>query len=285
MTLVREVVDEVSGKVHSFTAVRESLTSLVGDLDDTATSFNVADPERISTGLVEIDSELMYVNVVEGAAVQLFPFGRGYESSLATTHSDGAKVVNDPVYPRKAILRALQNASDMCGPELFKAGWIEFSRTDGPQGQYTLPEGTTSVRSVQLVRPGWPSLDATSWDFRTNAGGAFLRCFEAIGGSSLSVLYSSPVTAPVTEDDDLDTLGWTDVRDVIVWGACWQLLQSQEPGRLDLASVAQSVQSDIAPVGSATKVAQQFYAGFAQRKQDTLRVLNKKYPIQIHRRA
>lgn len=285
MATVREVVDEVSSKVHSFTAVREALTSLTEPMDDSQTTLRVANSERVVTGLIEVESELMYVDTADSGVLTLFPFGRGYESTVAATHALNTKVVVDPIYPRGAILRAVQNAVDMCGPELFTPTWVSFTRTDGPQGEFTLPAGVSSVRSVSITRPGWPSIDAGSWDFRTRPDAPVLRCLECPGGTTLEVLCAAPLAAPTLETDDLDDLGWGESRDPIVWAACWQLLQSQEPGRLDVNAVAQAVQAGNVPIGSASKVAQQFYAGFAQRKNDTLRVLNRKYPIQMHKRG
>lgn len=286
MATVREVVDEVSSKVHSFTAVRESLTSLTDPLDDVSVTFGVADTNRVISGLIEIDSELLYVDTADAGLVTLFPFGRGYDSTLPVTHDAGTKVLVDPLYPRTAILRAMRNAVDMCAPELFQPVWATFTRGDGPQGEFALPDAVTGVRSVQIVRPGWPSLDAGAWDYRKRSDGSYLRCLDmGYGGAQLEALCSGELGTPSTEDDDLDDLGWGEVRDPIVWATCWQLLQSQEPGRLDLASVAQATQAEGVPIGSASKVAQQFYASFGQRKTDTLRVLNRKYPIQMHKRV
>lgn len=284
MATVREVLDEVSARVHSFTAVREQLTSLTTTVSTTDTTFTVANSERITYGLIEVDEELMYVDTVDGATVHLFPFGRGYESTTAAVHNPDTKVLNDPLYPRKSILRAVQVAAQMCAPELFTPKWITLPYSAGPLGEYTLPSDASAVRQVYIEIPGRPSIAAGAWSV-VSANPPLLHCFHGWNGYPLSVLYGAPIGVPTSPDDDLDDLGLTNVRDVIVWAACWQLLQSMEPGRLSMSSVSQMVNADSVPVTSATKVAQQFYAGFAQRKQDVLRTLNRQYPIQLHRKA
>lgn len=286
MTTVREVVDQVSSLLHSSMMVRENLTSLTETLDATETSFQVADSDRITQGVIEVEDELMYVNMVDGPTVTLFPFGRGYASSVAVGHQPGVPVVVAPLYPRASILRALTQAVNMANasPGLFAAKYASLPRGTIP-GVYVLPDDVRTVRWVRQAVPGGLDIPVGAWsvqDGATKQLAAGGNCWY--GSQSLNICYAADLTAPSSMDDDIATLGWDEsCRDVIVWAAAWQMLQGMEPGRIDQASYAQLTGDQTVAVGDATKVAQAFYAGFAQRKQDVLKTLNERHEIQMHR--
>jgi len=74
-----QMVEEVTGQLRAYGGDQESKTYLAAGIDASATTFTVAHPDRVASGLVEIDEELVDVSVVEAtnAQVAIFPWAAG----------------------------------------------------------------------------------------------------------------------------------------------------------------------------------------------------------------
>jgi hypothetical protein len=81
------------------------LTANMGPTDTTFTvDFAFGQSVGITPGVVEIDSELLYVTNVDAATTGLVTlangFGRGYNGTTAASHTAGAVVTSRPKFPR-----------------------------------------------------------------------------------------------------------------------------------------------------------------------------------------
>lgn len=101
MTTVSQLIDQCSSMLHSYTGTVEATTFLTASIDDTSTTLEVAHPQRLLQGIIEVEEELMWVSDQGNSSVTLFPTGRGVMGSSAVPHPINCRVTNDPLIPRQ----------------------------------------------------------------------------------------------------------------------------------------------------------------------------------------
>lgn len=294
MTTIGEISAEISLMLHGWTGVRERMTSLAADINDTTTTFNVTNGTRVTRGLIEIDEELMLVDSVDEATVLLFPDGRAEEATDAASHLANARVVNDPIFPKVSILRAMRDTVSEIHPDLYAVKKTQIAWTPA-RFTYELPSDVDRVLEVKYDIPGptgyWPY--ATYWNYDSTAnvseypsGKTLTIDAGIVPGFAVEVTYAAPFGVVTGSSQTFEDLSIPDsCRDVITYGAAWRLTQSLETSRLQMQSVEQMARQDAVPVGSSTKLAQQWFAMFQNFKdRERKRLLNLK-PMQIHYKA
>ena len=286
--LVSDVMDEISFILHSSTGVREMSTHVTSPITATDLTVQVNNTSRVTIGLVEIGDELVVVDGSDDGGITIPPWGRMQNTAYPMTgiHDINTKVLNDPLYPRSRIFRAIQVAVRKSTPQLFTTQNVTFPWT--PQAHYALPLTCDRVLNLYQGVPFGPPQELDRWTFRTGdvlAGVQPTLVTYAAGVLPVTATVAMPLLEPAAPTDELAPLGWDAFTDVIVWGACWQLVQAMEPGRLANQSIEQSTNATDVPYGSATKTAQQFYAMWQERLNDERKALLLRHDSKIHRSA
>lgn len=292
MTTIANLVDKISTRMHSFTGIHEQVTYLASPVTETETVLQVGNGARVSIGIIEVDDELMLVDAVEGNEVRLLPFGRGRNGSTAASHATNAMVTNDPLLPRQDIFDAICETLNQIHPDLFAVKTTDITYQPA-RLTYELPADADRVLQVTGDIPGPSGLwgKVTGWQFERSAAvseypsGRALNLFDSITpGYKLHVTYAAPYGTPASMSDSLESLGVQDgVREVVTLGACWRLVQSLEPARLQLQAVEQLAREQAVPAGAATNLAKQLWAMFDLRKKEERARLIALNPLQIHR--
>lgn len=292
MTTIRELVRDISFRLHSYTGIREQVTYLTSPIDADDTTLQVSNGARISRGLIEVDDELMLVEEVEGNEVKIYPFGRGREGSVATSHAVNTEVTNDPQLPKQSIFQAVRDTIVSLHPDLFQVKRATFVFNPA-QFVYELPADVDRILEVTFDIPGptgqWPRMYA--WKFLTDAnvdrypsGKAIELGQAAYPGFTVQVTYAAPYGTPTSMDDTLESLGVQASVQEIVWlGTAWRATQILEPSRLTLQSVENMARAESVPPGAITNLARQWFAQFTLRKDEERRRLLTLHEQQIHR--
>lgn len=291
MATLGSLLATVHDALHSYTAIQENLTALRAGVDADDTSIPVVGASSsITRGLIEIDDELMWVQSEADGALQVPSFGRGFRGTTAATHSSGAMVTIDPLFPRKNVRQALITAAAAVYPDVYAIKKTTFTFTP-VQSTYELPAACERVLGVSWDAIGptqeWPSL--RRWDFVPDANTTGFSTGKAITlrepvepGRTVQVVYAAPFTALAADSDSLTDAGFTESQyDVLVLGACWRLLQFLEPSRLSLTSAEAQSRGQFSPAGAATNAARQVYALYQQRLAEEKARLTRLHPATV----
>lgn len=294
MTTIGDVVSEVSLMLHGLTGIRERMTNLATAIDADDVALNVANGNRITVGLIEIDEELMLVDSVDQNSVLLFPDGRAEEGTTAVSHALNARIVNDPIFPKIAIIRAIRDTVNEIHPDVYQVKTTTLTWSPA-RFTYELPADVDRVLEVKFDIPGptgyWPYAGAWTYDPSADTTeyptGKTLTVDEWITpGFRVHVTYAAPFGTVTTSTQDFTTLGIPEsCRDLLIYGAAWRLTQSMEPSRLQMQAVEQFARQDAVPVNANTQLAKQWfamYSSFRERERKRLLALR---PMQIHYKA
>lgn len=284
MTTAGDLVSRVSRELHGYGSVKEQVTALSAALTNTALTFTVSDVSGqlgLTPGVVEIDSELIYVSSIDigTKTATVASFGRGFGGTTATTHDSGAVVTSSPSWPRLDILNSLNQIIQGLYPSLFAVN-VFTSTVKAPTDTYTLTTGSPDlirVLDAQWKDPlgDWQRCAAYAVD---PYNGTFRLAPGAIIGRDLRVLYASRPVSFTDETTDFNATGLPDsCEDLLVLGSVARLSQSLATTRAQLNSVEQSDRSKVVPSGQAINVAKLNLAEFENRLQIEAAALRKKY--------
>jgi hypothetical protein len=122
-------------------------------------------PDGVGPGsLIGIDSELMYVQLVNGPSKTLTVI-RGYMGSTAAAHLTGTVIEVDPRFPKAALIDYAENEIKSWGAQLWRTVTLDVPVTTG-QRSYDLVGVTGDVYFLLEVRLGPPTGDGSvgvSW--------------------------------------------------------------------------------------------------------------------------
>lgn len=297
MPTLQNLIDRTRQYLYGFSQEQQQWTYLnqslgIGTGD---TAFTVNDASQISRGLIEMDgAEMMQVQTVnrQTNVVTLNPWSRGWQGSGATTHANGARIENNPVFPTIRVTEAINDTIRSVYPDLFAVGTTKFTKVS-VQYQYPLPAAAEEVVSIkyQIIGPSkqypWPKKwrfdgQADPTDFST--GKAIWVGEEITPGREIFVTYKQEPTELVNPADDFVAVtGLPEtVQDVIIYGACMKLSATLDVARLLLDSVEASEKAAYVQPGSAGKVSTYFGQLYSQRMQQEARKLADRYQSPAH---
>jgi hypothetical protein len=207
---------------------------------------------------------------------------------VAVSHSINTRVVNDPQFPRVRVFDALKQVVRQVQPELFSIKTTTFT-AGTVQVTFPLPADVQRVLRVQYEVTGptkyWQPVTHWRLDEKStvSTGKSITIGQPTEAGRTVQVVYAAALPVPANISDDLEDLGIpAEMHDMLLYGACWRLVQFLEPARLQLRSVEQQMRSQGVNPGDATKSAQQFYAMFTQRRTEERRRLLDLFPPTKH---
>ena len=144
MTTFDDLVTEVRATMRGYGLYREQVSFLNGSITNSALSITVDDGTLVRPGVVEIDSESIYVQSVAGNVLTVSPDGRGWDRTTAASHADNARVTVNPPLPTWRIQRAINDTIIGTAPTLFGVGTTTFTY-NGVRTTYDLPADCTSL--------------------------------------------------------------------------------------------------------------------------------------------
>lgn len=237
-----EYIEATALYLSGFTTNQDQVTSLTLPVTTVDATITVADGSVMTPGLIEINSELMWVQSVAGNVATLAPFGRGYRGTTATIHSVGDRVTVAPVLPRAMIERAVNDSIKAVYPSLFGVSTTSFTFV-AAQDTYPLPAGAVNVLSVtwDTVGPTEEWMPVRRWTVNPNAAttdfptGVSLSVFDPITpGRSVKVVYTHVPVALSSGDDFADSGLRDSCQDLIQFAAAARLVPwfevAQSPG-------------------------------------------------------
>jgi len=275
--LMVRVRQQLMGYAKDQSAIAELAVSMAGgDVTFTVSPDTVT---SISSGLVEIDEELLLVKSFDRTSGQVTLLGglngRGAEGTTPAAHAVQALVTADPRFPKMRIKEAINDTIRALSP-----GLVAFGSTDIVNSsvvyEYGMPAEATDawVVSDQTVGPTQVWMQGTRWKFITKAPtsafptGKSIQLFDAITpGRTMHVVYTKDPSPLVNLADEwVATTGLPErCADLPIWGACARLLPSYEAARLQQSSIESTERAPLVPPRAAAQAAQYFQMMFDKR--------------------
>lgn len=296
MATFGQMTDEVSRKLSGFTLRQDRQTHLVSLVNSTQTTIVVSSANNLSTGVIQVDDELIYVDAYDRATGTLTipPYGRGYNGTSAATHQAGARVIISPTFPSVDIKGAINETILAVFPDLYATSTHTFSYSTA-KSTYPLPNEVETVLGVsfQTTGPskewlpirGWrvdPMANTTAFDSRNS-----ISLYSGVEpGRTVQIFYTSAPTVMDSNDDDFEIVTGlpSSSKDVIVLGAAARLSSFIDPGRLTFGSAEADQQSQIAgrSYGAGTNASKYLLALYDKRLAEESRKLTDRNPTRIH---
>jgi hypothetical protein len=283
-----DLLDEVAAQLHGWGGTSDRLTPLTSSIGATDTQFTVdfafGQAVGITPGVVEIDSEQLYVTAVDpntGICTLANGFGRAYSDTDAAPHSAGARVVSRPKFPRVWLFKQINEILGSVYPQLFAVN--RFPTTvKYPSNTYTLPVSPPmTIIDAQWQDPigNWHkcasySVDPYDGTFRLGSGPMI--------GRPLRILYATQPTEFSDESDDFSVTGLPDsCADVLILGAVAKQVPGLDISRAQLTSVEQSDRSRVIPPNAGITAAKYLMAEFQDRLHNEAQSLRKQFRTRI----
>jgi len=296
-TIADEVVRKLSGyTLHQDrqTYLSEAVTSTYSSTLPSSIKVNSAD--NISSGVIQIDDELIYVDSYDrdNKVLVVPPYGRGYNGTTAASHAAGSKVVISPTFPRVDVKNAINETIDDMFPGIFAVTSYTFKYNPSVLA-YALPNDVENVIAVSAQSTGptkeWYPVRAWRVDPMANTD-AFdskntISIYSVVdAGRTINVTYSTQPSPMENGSDDFEsTTGLpASCKDVAVLGAAYRLSAFIDPGRLTFGSAEADQQSQIAgrSYGAGTSASKYLLALYQQRLQQETNKIQGRYPARLH---
>ena len=296
MATFGSMTDEVARKLAGFTLRQDRQTHLTATLSATATSITVASAQNISSGVIQIDDELIYVDSYDRltGVLSIPPYGRGYNGTSSATHQNGARVIVSPTFPSVDIKDAINETLLATFPDLYTTGTHTFSFSPA-QSTYPLPDEVETVLglSYETTGPSKEWVPVRGWRVDPMANTDTFNSRNSItlysgveSGRTVQVSYSAAPAVMDANDDDFEIVTGlpASCKDVIILGAAARLASFIDPGRLTFGSAESDQQSQIAgrSYGAGTNASKYLLALYDKRLSEEARKLNDRNPIRIH---
>ena len=292
MTTLADLVEDALAILRGYVVMQDESTHLTAAVDDNDLVWSVGNASRLSGGRCSVDDEVVYIDSFDTTnnTITIAPYGRGMDGSVADDHASLAQVTGNAKFPRHWVKRAINDTlRAVASVGLFAVSSEVFS-TESNVTSYELPIEARHVIDVQYEESDNKWIQLRNWRMENSASTGTHSTGKAIvtgllpGDRQLEVTYAlDPSVLDADADDFATTTGLPDsCAEVIVFGACWRLLSSVGPGRLDAASISAA---DLDGKGGAQPEASeslQMYRSFNQRLgEERSRLLNR-YNTPIH---
>lgn len=294
MATFEQMVDEVLQHLAGYGMRNDSVTYLQSAITGTALSATLGSAESLGRGLIEIDDELLYVDSFDRTTgvVSFLPFGRGFRGTTATSHAANSMVTLNPVFPRSAVARALNDTILGIGDKLFAVGSSTFTYSPAQQ-TYALPNAAKRILGIsyQSIGPSQEWRPVRRWRLDKMANVGAFNSYKSVTlisavepGRTVQVFYATdPSVLELPSDDFADVTGLPEsAKDVVIYGALYRLLSMVDAGLLNVRTAEVRESSQSLPYGSGSNTAKYVFALYSQRlEEEVLRLLDE-YPIRPH---
>jgi hypothetical protein len=295
MPTLNEMVDEVRSSLAGYTLRQDRITYLTTAINTTATAISIGSSANLAKGIIEIDDELIWIDNFSQAnsVLNAAPgFGRGYQGTTASPHSQYAQITLSPTFPRLMIKKAINDVINSLYPKLWSVASTTFT-FNASQTTYPLPDDVESIlyMSWQTTGSSLEWLPINRWRADPMANIATFNTQNTVNiyeniqpGRTVQVWYTTtPNTLDSNTDDYADVTGLPGSSvEVVILGACYKLLSYVDSGRINLTSAEADLNDTKIPSTAGVAASRYIYALYQQRLNDEALKLQDKYPIRIH---
>jgi hypothetical protein len=287
MATLSYVVDQVRRRLEP--DYLASVTFLTADAGAGDLSLTVDDVSKASNGgVVEVGSELMRVRQVDAdtSTLQLYPFGRGYNSTTVADHANGDMVVLNPTYPFGNIVDYMNGViGELYGMGLFAVATFESTYVSNVP--FVLPAEVVTPVAVFTLNQQTNEYNQTyNWRFVPD-GNSQLWLANAGDGQTVRVVYTKAPTMldPDQPDQDFYLLtGYPErMADIVALGVAYKMSALRAAARVNKMAASASADAQAKPISEGRLLSQVLYAEFQQRVQGELQMLGREHPISLHK--
>ena len=295
MATFSTIADEVVRKLAGFTLRQDRQTYLTSAVSTTDLTISVKSAQNVSNGIIQIDTELMYVESYDRVSNTLTipPYGRGYNGTTVQSHQNGAKVVVSPTFPIVDVKQAINDTIQDAGTELFVVGTTSFAFSPAVS-TYALPNEAEFIISVTYKSTGptkeWVPVRGYRFDRMANV--ATFNSTKTITllapvepGRTVQVTYGTEPSVLENDTDDFSIVSGLpeSCRDLIVLGASYRLVSFVDPGRLTYGSAESDQHGQVAgrAYGAGTNASKYLLLQYEQRLAKEINRLQNLYPIRV----
>lgn len=285
-----DLQNRVKQLLYGITWDQEQYTYLTNSIGAGDLTFAVNDATQVSTGLIEVDSELMNVQSynLTTNTLTIFPFGRGFYGSTAASHTANTSVINNAKFPKVRVQEAINDIINEVYPTLFAVKSQDFNKIAVQYG-YGMPSDTDEILNVNYAVIGpsqiWPSM--RRWRFDPNAdasnfptGKSIHLLEEVTPGRIMRVTYIAQPSNLVNDSDGFAAVtGLPETaKDAIVYGAAAKLMVAYDAARLQMDSVEAAERAAMTQPTSAANTSKYFMAIYQERLDREGKKLRDRYP-------
>jgi hypothetical protein len=281
-----ELVDDVIVLLAGNTRYMDQSTYLTAGIDSDDLDITVADGTQVSKGVVEIDSEMLWVDSTSASNLVVPPYGRGFSGTNAAAHTTGTRVTFNPTFPRAAVKRAINETIGSVSGDLYGIGYDDFTY-EAARLTYSLDATATGLLDLTWELPGPSQLweRVRRWSFnRTTLGPTVDVLDPVLPGRTVRYTFMKD-PAEFTTDADVFTTATglpASCVDVITYGAAARLMAGVDAARINPQAVGGNLLDDKSNVGSAAALSRQLYAMHVQRKTEEQKKLLDQFPAFVH---
>ena len=289
-TTASDLITEIGAQLHGWGSTQDRITPLTNSIGPTDTTFTVdfafGQAVGITPGVIQIDSELLYVTAVDagtGVVTLANGFGRGFSGTTAASHTAGSMIVSRPKFPRIWLFKQINEILGSLYPDLFAVKTFTGTITS-PSNTYTLP-GDTPMHVIdaqwQDIVGNWHrcqsyALDPYDGTFRLGDGLPI--------GRPLRVIYGTQPDLFTAETDNLTVTGLpASCADILTLGVVARQVPGLDISRAQQTSVEQSDRSRVVPPFAGVNAAKYLEAKLQQRLENEAQALRKQYRPRIVR--
>lgn len=294
MTTFAQMVDEVSGYLRAYSSDQEAKSYLLAPVDTTAVQMVVADPDRLTSGMVEVDEELVEVSTIDAVTgtMTIFPWGRGQQGTQAAAHDVNARVTVTPRWPRSRIKRTINEIISGVWPDLFAVATFETPGRSDLLTEYGVPADVRRILSLRWDEPvyGWQPIVGWRLNQNTNTTnfptGTTLEITESVWpGHTIRGVYATEPRGLVNDADDYAaTTGLPDgSADLICIGAAARLVAAADLAAVQVFTVEHAQRIDGRGVGSGAAASRYLMQLYQTRLIAERNRLLEQYPIRQRR--
>lgn len=259
------LVEETLGLLRSYSASQERKTYITTSITSADTLIPIADTDKVSETMIEIDEELIEIGSVDQLSgnATAFPWGRGQGGTTAASHALNARVTIAPLWPRFTVKQRINEVIGGLWPDLFAVKQDTSQTTSSTKVTYTLPALAREVIDVRWQTDGgspdyWAGIRTWRMDPAANVAlyptGVTIDIGEGMSdGRQLRILYKAEPTPLVNDSDDYATVTGLPATssDLVCLGAAARLIVSAELARTQLFTVEHTERAAATTGGSA----------------------------------
>jgi len=297
MPTLNEMIDDVRGSLQGYTLRQDRITYVANPsgINTTDTEITVGSASNLAKGVIEIDDELIWIDSFDKASnvLNVIPgFGRGFQGTNPTPHSQYAQVTLAPTFPRVNIKKAINDTINSLYPKIWATAFTTFT-FNASQTTYPLPDDVENIiyMSWQTTGSSLEWLPINRWRADPMANTATFNTSNTVSiyeniqpGRTVQVYYTTtPNTLDSSTDDFADVTGLPDTcSDVVTLGAAYKLLSYLDAGRINLTSAESDLNDTKLPSTAGVSASRYIFALYNQRLNEEALKIQDRYPIRIH---
>lgn len=297
-----QMMDEVQINLSGYTYQQDRSTYLTAAVTTTTSPssspliLSLNSTQNVGQGVLEIDEELLWIESADRVAntATVAPYGRGYLGTTAATHAVDAKVTISPIFPRQSIMKAINDTIEAIGSAIYATKQTTFT--------YNAAVTTYSFQNLNIeniLTMSWQDIGPTKewirirrWDFDPFADvdtwGNNTQTVTIgdviVAGRTVKLMYATSPSVFTSSSQDFTTQTGlpASVKDVVILGAAYRLLQYLDPARAAQYSPQADEIDTKRPFGASNNAVRQLFALYTQRLNEERAKQQNQYPPRVH---